>query len=917
MRRRTLIALCVAGFAALLAPTLFFALLDVDLYREPLTRQLARLTGREVRIGSALRPAGVLRPRFEIRDAVILGDPAVEAEEIARVDRLVIGLELWPLLRGVVRVDHIELEGLRVAIHSTPAGDPSWTPDVSAAESERSEGGVSLRIHDVDVEDARISYYDGSTGDTTRTVVEVLRFDVDPDDGELDLTARGAVDGLEFEVEGRVAPPAGKAEGPYVASLEGRVEHASFEASGTVHSPAQLRGIELEIRAQMPHLKLRGEAVPGSRTTATGRLSDQSGDLGFEGLEVIIGDREGDRVELRGDILDVLDRRHTKLDVDVHLVSLRALEPHLGVALPDLGPVRASGQLRALDGEIDLAELEVEAGHEGDAHLTLSGAVSDLLGLRDARLEASVAARALRQLAPALDGPLGDLGPVRGSAKISGAGGAYRLGDIDLEVGAQTVWARANGAIELLSGIHDADLELRFGAASTRAAGALFGVELPELAPVEGTARIRASADGAELSGFRVRAGRTDGVRLEVAGDSLPLPPTGDLDARVALRAPDLAAVGTLVGAELPATGPLRASGQLALASDRFSLRDVEMKLGAHTFSGSLSHSRDARGRPRFALEVASPWVHLDELLRDEPAPYAEPAPGFFDRELPLERLRAFDAELVLRADKVTGSTDLALTAFVVHAELDDGVLTIDPVTGRAVNGSFDAALHLDAREPEARLSLRADGREIGFGLVTGLFLEQPPITGSAQVKVDVVSRGNSGRALFAHADGDFTLIVRDGQIASRYLNRLRQDMMRIWRFRGSAPETFPAHCLVADIDLADGVAEIDTLLLDGDVILLVGDGRIDFARERYEMRLTPKMKSASLFAVTNPVSITGPLDAPVIRPTRTSLARTATLALAGNLVVPGVGLIAPFVHTGTRGRDPCAVAVQAFANLE
>ena len=71
----------------------------------------------------------------------------------------------------------------------------------------------------------------------------MLRFDVDPDDGELDLTARGAVDGLEFEVEGRVAPPAGKAEGPYVASLEGRVEHASFEASGTVHSPAQLRGI--------------------------------------------------------------------------------------------------------------------------------------------------------------------------------------------------------------------------------------------------------------------------------------------------------------------------------------------------------------------------------------------------------------------------------------------------------------------------------------------------------------------------------------------------------------------------------------------------------------------------------------------------------------------------------------------------
>ena len=56
-----------------------------------------------------------------------------------------------------------------------------------------------------------------------------------------------------------------------------------------------------------------------------------------------------------------------------------------------------------------------------------------------------------------------------------------------------------------------------------------------------------------------------------------------------------------------------------------------------------------------------------------------------------------------------------------------------------------------------------------------------------------------------------------------------------------------------------------------------------------------------------------GTCKAPVTTPEKTSLASTAALAFVGNLLVPGVGLLAPFVTLGSFGSDPCTEAVDTF----
>ena len=104
-------------------------------------------------------------------------------------------------------------------------------------------------------------------------------------------------------------------------------------------------------------------------------------------------------------------------------------------------------------------------------------------------------------------------------------------------------------------------------------------------------------------------------------------------------------------------------------------------------------------------------------------------------------------------------------------------------------------------------------------------------------------------------------------------------------------------------------------MFIDGDHAYLHVTGKVDFPGDRYDLLLTPKVKKTKLFSVIVPVTITGSLAKPVVRASKRALARDASIALVGNVLVPGVGLLAPFLRPGTRGRDHCAEAVEVYTS--
>ena len=118
-------------------------------------------------------------------------------------------------------------------------------------------------------------------------------------------------------------------------------------------------------------------------------------------------------------------------------------------------------------------------------------------------------------------------------------------------------------------------------------------------------------------------------------------------------------------------------------------------------------------------------------------------------------------------------------------------------------------------------------------------------------------------------------------------------------------------NCMVAHIELKDGIAEIEDLLLDTQRITIAGSGILDLETEALGLFIAPKPKRASLVSLAKPVEIKGSLSEPEVSSAR--IPRKGRLAVTGALsaLINPVLLLFAFSDTGTGETNPCESAVE------
>ena len=121
-------------------------------------------------------------------------------------------------------------------------------------------------------------------------------------------------------------------------------------------------------------------------------------------------------------------------------------------------------------------------------------------------------------------------------------------------------------------------------------------------------------------------------------------------------------------------------------------------------------------------------------------------------------------------------------------------------------------------------------------------------------------------------------------------------------------------NCLVSHIELKEGQAEIEDLLLDTQRIAIAASGIVDLKTEELNVIIAPRPKRASLVSLANPVRIGGTLAEPEVSVTRiprgSRLAAGAGASLLAGLINP-VFLIFAFSDTGSGEANPCDAAVE------
>jgi uncharacterized protein involved in outer membrane biogenesis len=558
------------------------------------------------------------------------------------------------------------------------------------------------------------------------------------------------------------------------------------------------------------------------------------------------------------------------------------------------------------------------------ADIELTGAIERPARLSGVALDLSARAPSLSALAEATGLELPPLGPVALRAHIDDARG--RIGTENLEVrigGRESAWLELDGTLRQLTCGLGVDLDARFGAAALHHLQPLVSERAPHVGPLSGSARVRDRDGSLGVEGFELRGGDEEVLQIEIAGALDDVRRLDEIDVRATLQARDLAALGDVLGVELPAHGPVRVAGRLIGSRESAEIRDMSARVDRTEVRGRVRGSYAPGARPSVTAELRSPHLYLDDLglaprTQDAAADRTDAArrPTLLDdAPLPFERLRQLDAHLAVRAEHVSGAAGLQGEALQATLSLEDGLLSLGPLEVVYEGGRLRGQARLDARPAVPTLSLSGRGTGVDVGKVIGQRTAHPWMTGTADFAVEVAGRGVSSRQLASSLDGKTLLVVEDGTIDPAYAHALTLALLESM-FRGERPNSTRLNCLVADLAIDDGLATVETLLMDTLNVVLAGSGTVDLGAERFDLTITPSTtdrrlygRSTPLLSAMVPVKVSGTLNDPKFTPDLVGTVRSTARNILGGVVGEGVGAAnraLPFVELV---RDRCEEA--------
>jgi uncharacterized protein involved in outer membrane biogenesis len=374
----------------------------------------------------------------------------------------------------------------------------------------------------------------------------------------------------------------------------------------------------------------------------------------------------------------------------------------------------------------------------------------------------------------------------------------------------------------------------------------------------------------------------------------------------------DLKELDPLIDFVMPLRGDYSIKGRFADDANRYTLSDIQIHVGQSDIGGSIVVVLEEE-RPRISADLSSRMIHYDDLefveSADEPGDQTRVIPDYI---IPVEALQAVNLDFDLAAEQIRmhggNFGDLA-----VKATLENGrsVWSVR-VTNDRIGGRLSAKHEVDVNTNPPLNSLHLRARDLDYGLL----LTQAEVTDLAEGRVDVdielAGPGATQRSFLGQADGHIRVTGGPGRISNRGLQLWTSDLfVTMLSGRWLRQPVEDINCIVGHIDVADGVAKTDKLLLDTARFTLAGSGALDLDTEEIDFLLSPNPKRRRLVSLANPVRVSGTLADPQVAITVLPRRRTATTSgLLAGLVNPAFLLLA-YSDTRARGNaNPCAAAI-------
>ncbi|WBV41703.1 AsmA family protein [Pseudoroseomonas cervicalis] len=381
--------------------------------------------------------------------------------------------------------------------------------------------------------------------------------------------------------------------------------------------------------------------------------------------------------------------------------------------------------------------------------------------------------------------------------------------------------------------------------------------------------------------------------RLTLNGEGLEASAEGqwkgghEAELDLSFSARDTAALSAALAMPLPRLTEARLGARLTLSPQRSSLE--ALRLDSRQLQAEGEATWQEGDRPALTARLAAQRVDLDALLRAPPPPAAPapatppaapappprpapaappPGPRRVIPALPVDPapLRGFDAQLALTvAEALAGGVtyrDLRATM-----KLGNGLLAVEPLSLGLPGGRLSGRLGLDGsgEVPRLSLALRHEGSGLDLRPLLQAYGLPAQASGRLELEADLSGSGADTRQIAASGNGTLALAMANGQVDNRLIATLAGDLRRLLLPNAPSEGGTALRCLALRLQLRDGIARPQAMLVETSLADVVGSGEFDLREERLALRLLPQIRLGGL-GLSAPVLVGGSFAAPSYR---------------------------------------------------
>ncbi|MDH3671031.1 MAG: AsmA family protein [Gammaproteobacteria bacterium] len=759
MRIRKIIGWSAVTVVIVVAVLLLVLLsLDVSVYRGPLQSGVGALLGRSVKLDGEMSLTPSLRPRIVVEDVHIANPEWASRPNFASADRLEFQVALLPLIWGDLRVLSLALDGADILLEGRPGGPNNWIFKEKKPEETR-------KLLDIKLMTARQSMigYRLSADRVYRFAVTDAEAVLTKEE-QVQIQGTGKYRDVSFTLSLLGGTPAEfMAAKPWPVKLTARAVGTTVNAEGIVTRPVEGEGFDLQVTVEGAQL---GELAP---------LFDIAfpalGPFKLSGRVAEAAERYS-VTELRGR----LGKTDTLTPITV--TNGRAFAPYGKPVELDIEGTygNAPFTLELVGGSLtELAKLSNPWPIKGRAHaagatLHLDGSVARPVDTKVFNLSVRLDGKQFSDLSALLDTKLPALGPYGLSARSVIRDRDLTMTALKGHLGsakAPTRLAITRGKAAIPRG-RPVSFDIAGMYADIPISASLVGGSLGELITPTQPWPVTLTARGV-------------GATLNANGTVAEPKKAKGFDLQAKVKGERFDALEPLLGFPLPALGSYNLSGRVADGDGRYTITGLKGEIGKTDISGVLGLVTTGP-RPHVTATLASTITDIARLIStDEQTGADGTSSGPLSLAIPQNTLRAFDADLNIEIERVTGGR-ITVRGLAMRAKLDNGRATLAPIQVSVPGLQIKGRLELDARGETPSVTLDASTDRLHVAEALKMFSDIDRLRGIAtNTNISFAGKGKTLEALLQQST--FRLTVQSAEVD--YLAKENGEFIPIKIFNG------------------------------------------------------------------------------------------------------------------------------------